>query len=101
MWFTIIPALIVIAIAAEMRTHHALQQKLLSAWIGLQTSFLPATHVTLDQSQIGHIVPVNDDLLLIRHLSGHIAFLPTRHQMPTDSSVGTFVKMLALVFFSL
>jgi hypothetical protein len=102
MLVTSITLLIVAAIVAEtLWSRHAFQQRLTDAWVRLQMRCLPATHVTIDHSQIGHIIPVNDDLLLIRHTSGRLAYLPIRRPASAGPTTPAFVRMLALVFFSL
>jgi hypothetical protein len=70
-------------------------------WLRIQSLYLPCTHITIDQTQLGHIIPVNDDLQLIRHASGRLAYLPVRRPVPQRRPMPRALRAVLLTFFTL
>jgi len=80
---------------------HHLTETLAAVWLRVQALYLPSTRITIDPTQLGHIVPVNDDLQLIRHASGRLAYLPVRRHVPPRRPMPRALKALLLTFFTL
>ncbi len=63
--------------------------------------YLRSTRVTLDPRMAEQVVSVNDHLRLIRHASGHVAFLPVACPPPAHRPLPPALRSLLLLFFSL
>jgi hypothetical protein len=85
------------AIVAHRRLHH----KLVAARSRIAALFLRTTHITVDASQFGHAIPVNDHFQLLRHASGRTVCLliprPQRQRPPMPR----LVRAVLLTFFTL
>jgi hypothetical protein len=62
---------------------------------------LHTTRVTLDPRLAEQVISVNDHLQLIRHASGHLAFLPVARPKPVHRPLPPALRSLLLLFFSL
>jgi hypothetical protein len=62
---------------------------------------LHTTRITIDPHLAEQVVPVNDHLQLIRHASGHLAFLPVARPLPVRRPLPPALRSLLLLFFSL
>ncbi|MBA3823976.1 MAG: hypothetical protein H0X24_08775 [Ktedonobacterales bacterium] len=80
---------------------HHIADGLAAAWLRIQALYLPSTRITIDHTQLGHIIPVNNDLQLIRHASGRIAYLPVRRHVAQRRPMPRALKALLLTFFTL
>jgi len=89
------------AILWKARLHRRILDIFTELWLRIQAAYLPSTRITIDQSQFGHIIPVNDELHLIRHASGRLAYLPVRRHMPQRRPLPRALKALLLTFFTL
>ncbi len=94
-----------LAVCAAFITQVATRRHSTDAFAGLrlrlQALYLPSTRITIDPSQLGHIISVNDDLQLIRHASGRLAYLPVRRHTPQRRPMPHVLKALLLTFFTL
>jgi hypothetical protein len=85
----------------EVSAHSHLGKKLAAARMCPPALYLRTTHVQIHPSQIGHVIPVNDHLKMIRHASGRSGFLllprPARPRPPMPAAL----KVLLFTFFSL
>lgn len=78
-----------------------LGRKLADARLSWRTVPLRTTRVTVDPSQVGQLIPVNDHLKLIRHASGHLAYLPLRPTLRPRPPMPRVLKAMLLTFFTL
>jgi len=62
---------------------------------------LHTTHVMLDPRLTEQVISVNDHLQLIRHASGHLAFLPVARPQRVNRPLPPALRSLLLLFFSL
>lgn len=75
--------------------------KLSQAQICLPRWYLRTTHITIDASQVGQVIPVNDHLKFIRHESGRSAYLLMPRPPQSRPEMPKVLRAFLLTFFTL
>jgi hypothetical protein len=85
----------------ELGTRSRVGAKLSLARICLSALFLRTTRVTIDASQLGHAVPINERMHLVRHASGRTAYLLLPRPLRPRPPMPRLVRAVLLTFFTL
>jgi hypothetical protein len=93
--------LVGIVVVCEVWKRCQITKKLADVSLSLSTLFLRTTRITLDRDQIGHLVPVNDHLKLIRHVSGRSAYLLVPPPLRPRPPMPRMLKAILVTFFTL
>lgn len=93
--------LLTCSLFAVVVAHRRLQPKFVAARSRIAALFLRTTRISVDASQFGHAIPLNDHFQLLRHASGRTVCLliprPQRQRPP----VPRLVRAVLLTFFTL
>jgi hypothetical protein len=80
---------------------HHLRLKCSAARSRIAALFLRTTRITVDASQFGHAIPVNDHLQLLRHASGRTVCLLVPRPQRQRPPMPRLVRAVLLTFFTL
>ena len=78
-----------------------LGRRVADAHMRLQRLYLPQTRVVIEPDMFGHIIKVTDDLSMIRHASGRVAYMPMPRPTRAPRPLPRALKAVLLTFFTL